>query len=199
MASTWALAEASSLRNDKAGMELVRQQLQWVLGNNPFGQSLMHGVGYDFAPLFTECSRNIVGALPVGMDCISGDQPYWPATNMATFKEMWVEPTNRFLDALSVYLSFNPKASKAGHMYICTENIRSEKGEVSALVTLSGSGKHTNEMRIWNATTGFFKQQVDLSEKSTRQLQVKFKVGLNYSMKRMVMLPIQKTGCFHAR
>ncbi|MDQ2721258.1 MAG: hypothetical protein M3Z26_16040 [Bacteroidota bacterium] len=34
--STWALAEASRLRNDSDGMKLVGKQLEWVLAANPF-------------------------------------------------------------------------------------------------------------------------------------------------------------------
>jgi hypothetical protein len=105
MSSTWALAEASCLRNDAEGMELVGKQFQWLFGANPFSQSLMYGEGYDFPPHFAYCLKDLVGALPVGMDCMSGDDPHWSATNTATYKEIWVEPVNRFMGALSVYLS----------------------------------------------------------------------------------------------
>ena len=105
MSSTWALAEASRLRNDLKGMQLVGKQFQWLFGANPFSQSLMYGEGYDFAPHFAYCLKDLVGALPVGMDCMSGDDPHWSATNTATYKEIWVEPVNRFMGALAVYLS----------------------------------------------------------------------------------------------
>jgi hypothetical protein len=105
MSSTWALAEASRLRNDMKGMQLVGKQFQWLFGANPFSQSLMYGEGYDFAPHFAYCLKDLVGALPVGMDCMSGDDPHWSATNTATYKEIWVEPVNRFMGALAVYLS----------------------------------------------------------------------------------------------
>jgi hypothetical protein len=105
MSSTWALAEASDLRKDAEGMELVGKQFQWIFGGNPFSQSLMYGEGYDFPPHFAYCLKDLVGALPVGMDCMSGDDPHWSATNIATYKEIWVEPVNRFMGALSVYLS----------------------------------------------------------------------------------------------
>ncbi len=105
MSSTWALAEASRLRNDTQGMQLAGKQFQWLFGANPFSQSLMYGEGYDFAPHFAYCLKDLVGALPVGMDCMSGDDPNWSATNTATYKEIWVEPVNRFMGALAVYLS----------------------------------------------------------------------------------------------
>ena len=113
MSCTWALAEASRLRKDTAGMQLVGKQLRWIFGANPFGQSLMYGAGYDFAPQFAYCLKDVVGSLPVGMDCMSGDMPHWSATNTATSKEIWVEPVNRFLGAVSVYTSDNQ------HMNIC--------------------------------------------------------------------------------
>jgi len=104
MSSTWALAEASRLRKDTKGMQLAGKQFQWLFGANPFSQSLMYGEGYDFAPHFAYCLKDLVGALPVGMDCMSGDDPNWSATNTATYKEIWVEPVNRFMGALAVYL-----------------------------------------------------------------------------------------------
>jgi hypothetical protein len=52
----WALAEASALRNDTAGMQLVGRQLEWVLGSNPFCQSLMYGVGDNYPPPFSSFS-----------------------------------------------------------------------------------------------------------------------------------------------
>lgn len=105
MSSTWALAETSRLRKDENGMRLVRKQFQWIFGGNPFSQSLMYGEGYDFPPHFAYCLKDLVGALPVGMDCMSGDDPHWSATNNATYKEIWVEPVNRFMGALAIYLS----------------------------------------------------------------------------------------------
>ena len=53
------------------------KQFGWIFGANPFGQSLMYGVGYDFAPQFAYCLKDVVGSLPVGMDCMSGDMPHW--------------------------------------------------------------------------------------------------------------------------
>ena len=107
MSSSWALAEASRLRNDTEGMALVGQQLRWIFGNNPFSQSLMYGEGYDFAPHFAYCLKDLTGALPVGMDCMSGDMPHWAATNNATSKEIWVEPVNRFMGALAIFTNFS--------------------------------------------------------------------------------------------
>jgi hypothetical protein len=57
----------------------------------------MYGEGYDYAPLYGPNPGDIVGALPVGMDCMHGDTPYWDGCNIWTYKEIWVLPVNRFL------------------------------------------------------------------------------------------------------
>jgi hypothetical protein len=89
------------LRNQPAIGNLARRQLQWVFGGNPFSQSLMYGEGYDFQPHFAYCLRDLVGALPVGMDSLHNDSPYWPAVNNATYKEIWVVPVSRLLWSLA--------------------------------------------------------------------------------------------------
>ena len=104
LSQAWALAEAAALLKDKKAMELVQEQLEWTFGRNPFGMSLMFGVGYDYAPMFAYCSHNIVGALPVGIDCFHDDEPFWNGSAWATSKEMWIEPVSRFLGTLACYL-----------------------------------------------------------------------------------------------
>lgn len=100
LSATASMASAALLRNSRETQDLVRLQLQWVLGGNPFSQSLMYGEGYDYQPLFAYCLRDLTGALPVGMDS-RNDSPYWPAVNRATFKEMWVVPVSRLLFSLA--------------------------------------------------------------------------------------------------
>lgn len=165
LSGAWALAEASKLRRDGEGMALVARQLEWVLGANPFSQSLMYGVGYDFAPHFAYCLKNIVGSLPVGMDCMSGDQPHWSATNDATYKEIWIEPANRFLGALSVYLSGYPRESSGKNdrnTTLIRAETHSQSGE-KVLVRLSITGKGAQELtvRTFNASPGFESRLVE--------------------------------------
>jgi hypothetical protein len=180
LSGTWALAEASRLRNDTAGMNLVGKQLQWVMGNNPFGQSLMYGVGYNFAPHFAYCLKDVVGSLPVGMDCMSGDMPHWSATNTATSKEIWVEPVNRFLGAVSVYSTYNkpvsPAQSSGEQIDIRTASVQSDDGVISVTVTLNGSGRHEIELKTFNAETDFTGKQVDLKTGIPEIIQLKLKV-----------------------
>ena len=80
-----------------------QQQLEWIVGRNPFGQSLMYGVGYDFPTMFVYCTHNTVGALAVGIDSFQNDEPYWHPSAYATFKEIWIEPVNRFLGTLAAW------------------------------------------------------------------------------------------------
>jgi hypothetical protein len=173
MSSTWALAEASRLRNDQAGMHLVGKQLQWILGDNPFGQSLMYGAGYDFAPHFAYCLKNVAGSMAVGMDCMNGDMPHWCATNNATSKEIWVEPINRFMGTLAVYnqSSFkNPESPD--DIQIIAEKNQSENGTVTLKVSLTGTGKHTIEIGTFNAKENLAKKEIELSAGKTETIQL---------------------------
>ncbi len=103
LSQAWALAAASHLLDGDA-KPLVQMQLEWTLGLNPFGSSLMYGVGYNYAPNFAYCTHNIVGALPVGVDCFHNDEPFWNGTAHATSHEIWIEPVSRFVGTLSLFL-----------------------------------------------------------------------------------------------
>jgi hypothetical protein len=93
-----ALSTAARLRNNPKLADLSERQLQWVVGRNPFCQSLMCGEGYDFAPQYTAMSGNLVGQMPVGIQtCLNRDVPYWPASNCYVYKETWVFPAARWL------------------------------------------------------------------------------------------------------
>jgi hypothetical protein len=174
MSSTWALAEASSLRKDADGFQLVKKQLEWVFGANPFGQSLMYGMGYDFAPHFAYCLKNIVGSLPVGMDCLTDDQPYWSATNNATHKEIWVEPVNRFLGALSVYttrpLPYDAQEDTAGDIRIRSK-ARQSGQELLINVTVTGTGMHVIDLRTFNSDAEIDTKEIDLTDNGTAELE----------------------------
>ncbi|MDX1953446.1 MAG: glycoside hydrolase family 9 protein [Verrucomicrobiota bacterium] len=92
------LAAAALVRNDLSLIHLVKRQLQWVVGRNPFAQSTMWGEGFDFAPQYSAMSGNMVGGLPVGIQTRGDrDLPYWPAANCYNYKEVWVHPSSRWL------------------------------------------------------------------------------------------------------
>jgi hypothetical protein len=178
LSETWALAEASSLRNDPEGMKLVGKQLQWILGNNPFGQSLMYGAGYDFTPLHAVRMGHIVGALPVGIDCMSDDKPFWShSTNNSTFKEIWIEPVNRFMGTVSVYASEYQLFSEIRDtVEIETETLQSDGGVVAVTITLTGTGKHEIEIKSFNAGLNIHKIQVDLSGDNREEIELELNV-----------------------
>jgi hypothetical protein len=95
---TEALGLASHLRGNLEPAELAQEQLEWVIGRNPFAQSMMWGEGYDFAPQYTPSSGDIVGSLPVGIQSRGdSDVPYWPVQNTWTYKEVWVHPVGRWI------------------------------------------------------------------------------------------------------
>jgi hypothetical protein len=93
-----ALAVASAIRGDSAGMDLAQRQLQWIVGRNPFSQSTMYGEGYDWSQQYSVSSGDFVGSLPVGMQSRGdSDLPYWSGQNMFVYKEVWVHSTSRWL------------------------------------------------------------------------------------------------------
>jgi len=89
---------AARLRGDFESAKLAQHQLEWVVGRNPFSQSTMYGEGYDFSPLYTPSSGDIVGALPVGIQTRGdGDVPYWPVQSTWTYKEVWTHPVTQWI------------------------------------------------------------------------------------------------------
>jgi len=155
----------------------VGKQLEWNMGANPFGQSLMYGSGYDFAPQFAYCVKDIVGSLPVGMDSRAGDAPFWPATVSATFKEIWMEPVNRFMGTVAVYSSQDQvKNSAAKDIQINTQTNQSDDGTISVSAIITGNGKHQLNLKAFNATTDFNHKQVILSQGKPIKIHLKLKV-----------------------
>jgi hypothetical protein len=93
-----ALAVSARLRGDSAALDLAQRQAQWIVGRNPFVQSMMYGEGYDWAQQYSVSSGDFVGSLPVGMQSRgTTDLPYWPSQNMYVYKEVWVHPASRWL------------------------------------------------------------------------------------------------------
>jgi hypothetical protein len=98
LTQTKAISAAAHLRGSLELASLAQQQLEWVVGRNPFVQSTMWGEGYDYAPQYSAMSGDIVGSLPVGIQSHrNGDQPYWPTENCHNWKEVWVHPVARWI------------------------------------------------------------------------------------------------------
>jgi hypothetical protein len=96
-----ALNYAARLRGDPESAKLALNQLEWIVGRNPFSQSTMYGEGYDFPPLYTPSSGDIAGSLPVGIQTRSeSDIPYWPVQNTWTYKEVWVHPVSQWIGVM---------------------------------------------------------------------------------------------------
>jgi hypothetical protein len=140
----------------------------------------MYGVGYDFAPQFAYCLKDIVGSLPVGMDCMSGDMPHWCATNTATSKEIWVEPVNRFLGAVSIYAAYEQISGSQGkngkQILMKAETTRSDNGDVTINVTFTGSGKHEIDIKTFNSSANPDKRRISLSANKPDNIKVELKV-----------------------
>ncbi len=83
---------------DKELLELAREQLYWMWGKNPFGQSLIYGAGSNYCRQYAVLCGEITGEVPVGVETLgSDDLPYWPQNNNATFREVWVGSACRWL------------------------------------------------------------------------------------------------------
>jgi hypothetical protein len=93
-----ALSAAGQLRGDLEAEDLAQKQAQWFVGRNPFAASVMYGEGYDWTPLYSVRSGQMVGALPVGIETKGfDDAPYWPNQICWTYKEVWTQPVGQWI------------------------------------------------------------------------------------------------------
>jgi hypothetical protein len=93
-----ALSAAGQLRGSLDAEDLAQQQAQWLLGRNPFSSSIMYGEGYNWEPLYSVRSGQMVGALPVGIETKGyDDDPYWPHQICWTYKEVWTQPVGEWI------------------------------------------------------------------------------------------------------
>jgi hypothetical protein len=93
-----ALSAAAQLRGDLQAADLAEKQAEWLVGLNPFAASLMYGEGYDWTPLYSVRSGQMVGALPVGIETKGfDDAPYWPTQICWTYKEVWTQPVGQWI------------------------------------------------------------------------------------------------------
>ncbi|MGC1619749.1 MAG: glycoside hydrolase family 9 protein [Candidatus Acidiferrum sp.] len=98
LSETKALSIAGQLRGDLEAEDLAQQQAEWLLGRNPFSASIMYGEGYDWTPLYSVRSGQMVGAIPVGIETKEyNDAPYWPTQICWTYKEVWTQPVGEWI------------------------------------------------------------------------------------------------------
>ena len=114
-----ALSAAGRLRGDLEAEDLAQKQAQWLVGRNPFAASVMYGEGYDWTPLYSVRSGQMVGALPVGIETKGfADAPYWPTQICWTYKEVWTQPVGQWtwlMDDISVPATVRGTSSNASH------------------------------------------------------------------------------------
>ena len=90
---------------DAALQQIGREQLYWMWGKNPFGQSLVYGAGSNYCRQYAVLSGESVGQIPVGVETRGNeDVPYWPQNNNATFREIWVGSACRWLSLCADYM-----------------------------------------------------------------------------------------------
>jgi hypothetical protein len=83
---------------DEELLRIGQEQLYWTVGKNPFGQSLIYGEGHNYPQMDSFSSGEITGEMPVGIRSLGDeDIPYWPATNNACYKEVWVTSAGKWL------------------------------------------------------------------------------------------------------
>jgi len=83
---------------DEELLRIGKEQLYWTVGKNPFGQSLIYGEGYNYPQMDSFSSGEITGEMPVGIRSLGDeDIPYWPQTNTACYKEVWVTSAGKWI------------------------------------------------------------------------------------------------------
>lgn len=104
LSSGIAAAQAGRLLGDEAERQIGREQLYWMWGKNPFGQSLQYGVGNRYCSQYGVYVGECAGEVPVGIETYADeDVPYWPQNNNATFKEVWIGVACRMLWLMSEF------------------------------------------------------------------------------------------------
>ncbi len=83
---------------DEELVKIAREQIYWIWGKNPSGQSIMYGMGRRYCQMYGMNTGEITGQLPVGMESYENeDTHYWPQGNNATYKEVWTSPSRSYL------------------------------------------------------------------------------------------------------
>ena len=104
LASGKAAAICGNYLHDEQLLDIGREQLYWTVGKNPFCQSLIYGEGHRFASMDNFSSGEIMGEIPVGIRSYgNADVPYWPMTNNACYKEVWMTSAGKWLSLLAEY------------------------------------------------------------------------------------------------
>lgn len=99
-----AAAICGRIIGDNELLQIAREQLYWTVGKNPFGQSLIYGEGHNYPQMNSFSSGEITGEMPVGIRTLGDDDiPYWPQTNNACYKEVWLSTAGKWISLLSEF------------------------------------------------------------------------------------------------
>jgi hypothetical protein len=97
-----AAAICGKVLGDGELLDIAREQLYWVLGKNPFCQSLMYGEGHNYPEQAAFLPGTMTGQLPVGIQTrYHEDIPYWPQSNNATYKEVWLSVAGKWFSLVA--------------------------------------------------------------------------------------------------
>ena len=97
LASAGGLGAIAMLRGNAANEELLKQQLHWQIGLNPFAQSAVYGEGYDYRKHFASMCKVTVGSISTGFLGLPDDTPSWKASG----GETWGICTGHFFHVLA--------------------------------------------------------------------------------------------------
>lgn len=105
LSSGKAAAICGDFLKDEELLQIAREQLYWTVGKNPFGQSLIYGEGHNYPQMDSFSSGEIMGEMPVGIRSLENeDIPYWPQTNNACYKEVWVTSAGKWISLVTELL-----------------------------------------------------------------------------------------------
>lgn len=99
-----AAALCGKFLNDKELMNIAEQQLFWIVGKNPFGQSLIWGEGHNYMQQYNALPGDVVGQIPLGIQTrFNEDVPYWPQNNTAVYKEVFGVPAGKWFSLVAEF------------------------------------------------------------------------------------------------
>lgn len=91
-------ASAARVTGDLELDHIAQQELQWIVGLNPFAQSMVYGEGYNWTDEYVVQPGQTVGQIPVGMQSyLFNDRPWWPQVTTATYKEVWIASATKWM------------------------------------------------------------------------------------------------------
>lgn len=100
-----AAARLGTYYHDEALLDIAREQVYWLLGKNPFAQSLQYGMGRRYASQYAVFPGELSGEIPVGIQTRDDeDVPFWPQGCNATYKEVWTSSVSRWVGLLALLM-----------------------------------------------------------------------------------------------